>query len=204
MLALEVKTCQRCFPRQPALSALQRYNGRKCAFLLRDRAAAANLPPHGTLFSQQLLGLTHRGGQKGPVLTLTSTISFPSAAAVYIHIKLHSEGGPGLAPLQLPDPLLPARSLTDLLEPLAALLARSQPHRAPFLHSAWTVQQVIAEECRILELAHLELGTPTPAAWIQALEKRLSLWCQQCQQHGPQSPRSLFARVSLVYWHGAL
>ena len=45
--------------------------------LLRDLAAAANLPLHGALFSQQLLGLTHRGGQKGQVLTLTSTISFP-------------------------------------------------------------------------------------------------------------------------------
>ena len=60
MLALEVETHRRCFPTQPALSALQRYAGRKCAFLLRDLAAAANLPPHGALFSQ-FLDLTHRG-----------------------------------------------------------------------------------------------------------------------------------------------
>ena len=93
------------------------------------------------------------------------------------------------------SPLLPARSLTDLHTATAALFARRQPHRAPFLHSAWTVQQVLAEECRILELSHFELGTPTLAAWIQVLEKRLSLWCQQCQQHGPQSPRWLLARV---------
>ena len=56
MLALEVETYHRCFPAQPALSALQRYNRRKCAFDLRDLAAAAHLPPHGALFSQQLLG----------------------------------------------------------------------------------------------------------------------------------------------------
>ena len=71
--------------------------------------------------------------------------------------------------------------------------ARRQPHSAPLLHSAWTVQQVITEECRILDSLHHELGTPTPAAWIQVLEKRLSLWCQQYQQRFPQSQRSLLS-----------
>ena len=47
-------------PAQPPLSALQRYIRRKCPFLLRDLAAAADLLPHGALFSQQLLDLTHR------------------------------------------------------------------------------------------------------------------------------------------------
>ena len=60
MLALEVETYRRCFPPRPALSASQRYNRRKCALLLLDLAAAANLPPHGALFSQQLLDPTHR------------------------------------------------------------------------------------------------------------------------------------------------
>ena len=41
-------------------------------------------------------------------------------------------------------------------------------------------QEVITEECRILESVHYELRTPTPAAWIQVLEKLLLLWCQQC------------------------
>ena len=49
MLAMEVETHRRCFPAQPPLSALQRYNRRKCAFLLRDLAAAAYLPPHCAL-----------------------------------------------------------------------------------------------------------------------------------------------------------
>ena len=61
------------------------------------------------------------------------------------------------------------------------LLARRQPHNAPLLHSAGTVQEVITEECRALES---ELGTPTPAAWIQVFGKRHS-----------QSPRSLLARA---------
>ena len=89
------------------------------------------------------------------------------------------------------------RSLTDLLTAVAALFVRRQPHNAPFLHSARTVQRVVTEEC-ILEFVHFELGTPTPAAWIQVFEKRLSLRCQQFQQHGPQSMRSLLARGSLL------
>ena len=101
---------------------------------------------------------------------------------IHIHIQLHSERVPGPAPFQLPDPLQPASSLTELLTAVAALLARRQPHSAPLLHSAWTVQQVITEECRNLGSVHYEFGTTTPAAWIQVLEKRLSLWCQQCQQ----------------------
>ena len=60
MLALEWDTFRRCFLAQPALSVLQRFNRRKCAFLLRDLAATADLPPHSALFSQQLLDLIHR------------------------------------------------------------------------------------------------------------------------------------------------
>ena len=44
MLALEVETYWRCIPAQLVLSALQRYTRRKCACLLRDFVAAANLP----------------------------------------------------------------------------------------------------------------------------------------------------------------
>ena len=187
---------------------MQRYVRRKCGFLLRDLVAAANLPPHGALFSQQLLDLTHRWWtEREQIPTLTSTMSTPFAAAVYIHIKLHSERYPGPAPFQLPDPLQAARFLTDLLTDVAVLLARRQPHNAPLLHSAWTVQQIIAEECRILESVHHELGTPAPAAWIQVLEKRLS-----CGASSASSVfRSLRARSSraspLVCWrvaHGAL
>ena len=50
------------------------------------------------------------------------------------------------APFQLPDLWHPARSLTDLLTAITALLARHQPHNVPLLHSAWTVHEVIAEE----------------------------------------------------------
>ena len=65
MLSMELETYRRCFPVQPALSALQRFHGRKYAFFLRDLTAAADLPPHGALFSQQLLDLTHRWWTEG-------------------------------------------------------------------------------------------------------------------------------------------
>ena len=42
------------------LSPLLRYNRRRCAHLLRDLAATADLPPNSALFSQQLLDLAHR------------------------------------------------------------------------------------------------------------------------------------------------
>ena len=60
MSALELETYHHCFPAQPALSALQGFNRRKCAHLLRDRATTIHLLPHCALFSQQLLDLTHR------------------------------------------------------------------------------------------------------------------------------------------------
>ena len=88
MLALEVETHRRCFPAQPTLSALQRYTRRKCAFLLRDLVRAAHLPPHGAHFSQQLLN--HRKWTERADIDINDVHSL--AAAVYIHIKLHSEG----------------------------------------------------------------------------------------------------------------
>ena len=181
---------------KPIGAAFQRTGASALSFC-GNLAAAANLPPHGALFSQQLLDLTPRWWTERADTDIDINDIHSLAAAVYIHIKLHSERYPGPAPFQLPDPLQPARSLTDLLTAIAALLARRQPHNAPLLHSAWTVQEVITEECRILESVHYELGTPTPAPWIQILEKRLSLWCQQCQQRFPQSPRSLLSARSL-------
>ena len=86
------------------------------------------------------------------------------AAAAYIHIKLQSARYPGPAPFRLPDPWQPDSSLTDLLTAIAALLARSQLHSAPLLHSAQTVHEVITEEYRILESVNYEFGTYTPGA----------------------------------------
>ena len=99
----------------------------------------------------------------------------------------------------------PARSLTDLLAAIAALLARRQPHNAPLLHSARTVHEVITEEHRILESVNFELGTCTPGEWVQLFELRFSLCTQQHQQRFPQVTRSLPPRVpSGVLASGAL
>ena len=90
MFALELATYRRCFPVQPILLALQR-NRRKCAHLLRDLAATADLPPRCALFSLQLLDLagTHAGRldpslQASPLPLMsatTSTVSTPALIA---------------------------------------------------------------------------------------------------------------------------
>ena len=139
MLALERDTFQRCLPAQPAPSALQRFSRRKCAFLLGDLAATADLPPHSAHFSQQLLDLTHRWWTEREDPDIDITDVHPLAAAVYSHIMLRSARYPDPARFQLPDTPLEARSLTDLLAAVAALLAGRQPHNAPLLHSARTV-----------------------------------------------------------------
>ena len=43
MFALELETCRRCFPAQPALSPKQGLNRRTCVRLLRDLAATVHL-----------------------------------------------------------------------------------------------------------------------------------------------------------------
>ena len=46
LLALEDDVFQRCLSAQPDLTTLQRSNTGKCAHLLRDLDATADLPPH--------------------------------------------------------------------------------------------------------------------------------------------------------------
>ena len=60
LFALKDDVFQRCLSAQPAPTALQRSNRCKCAHLLRDLAATANLPHDSALFSQQLLDQTHK------------------------------------------------------------------------------------------------------------------------------------------------
>ena len=187
MFALELETYRRCFPAQPVLSALQRYNRRKCAHLLRDLAATADLPPHRALFSQQLLDPTHKRWTEREDNDIDIVDILPLAAAVFFLSKLHSARYPGPFPNQFPDPQRPARPPADLLTAIlltaiAALLARRQPHNAPLLRPAWTIQEVVTEEYPVLRSVNYELGTHTPAAWIQVSKQRLSLWCQQPSQ----------------------
>ena len=86
---------------------------------------------------------------------------------------------PDPAPFQRPDPRQPARSLTDLLTALAAILGRRQPRNVPPLHTAQGVHEVVLEERRILESANYELGTNTPGDWVRLFELRFSLRVQQ-------------------------
>ena len=89
------------------------------------------------------------------------------ATAVHIFIKTDS------AWAQIPQH---DRPLPDLWATIARLLARRQPHSAPSLHTAWTIQQIVTAEFRILEVLNYELTTPTPATWIEVFKHRLSLW----------------------------
>ena len=136
--------------------------------------ATADLPRRSALFSQQLLDLTHRWWAEREDLDIDIDHVHPLAAAVYIHIKLHSARYPDPAQFQLPDPRQPARSLTDLLTVIAALLAWRQPHNAPLLHSARAVHEVVAEDYRILESVNYELGTYTPGDWVKLFEVHFS------------------------------
>ena len=149
MLVSELETHRRSFPAQPASLSIAEFQQTQVRF-----CRLCN-------FWTRLKG----DGEREQIPTLTSTIH-------PLDIKLHSERYPDPTPSQLPDPLQPARSLTNLLTAIAALLTRRQPHNGPLLHSAWTVHEFITEECRILESVHFELGTPTPAAWIQVFETR--------------------------------
>ena len=118
LLALEDDVFQRYLSAQPAASALQRSNRGRCAHLLRELAATADLPPRNALFSQQLLDLTHRWWSETYSPDTDEGDVHPLAAAAYICIKLHSARHPDPAPFHLPDP--PGSRLTDLLTTLAA------------------------------------------------------------------------------------
>ena len=132
------------------------------------------LPPHSVLFAQQMLDLTHRWWteREDPDIDVNDVYTF--AAAVYIHIKLHSARYPDPAPFHLPDPRQSARSFTDLLTAIVALLAKRLSHNAPLLHSARTVHEVVTEEYLILESVNNELETYTPGDWVKLFEVRCS------------------------------
>ena len=66
------------------------------------------------------------------------------------------------------------RALPELLTAIAEL-TRHQPHNAPMLHSARTVQQVTHAEFHTLEVLGFELATPTPTACVEIFGRRLSL-----------------------------
>ena len=71
LLALEDDVFQRCLSAQLAPTALQRSNRGKCAHLLRDLDATADLPLHCPLFALQLQNLTHRWLSESEAPTLT-------------------------------------------------------------------------------------------------------------------------------------
>ena len=127
MFTLEWATYRRCFPAQPPLSALQRYNRRKCAHLLRDLATTADLPPtvHSVPFSFWTLLTGVRKGRND--ICIFDVL--PLAATVYIQMKLNSALYPGADPF--PDPQQPARPPADLLTAIAGLLANPAPAQDP-------------------------------------------------------------------------
>ena len=102
------------------------FSATTASYLLRDLAATADLPRHSALFSQQLLELTHKWWTEREDNAIDIIDVHPLAAAVFFHFKLHSARYPDPVPIQIPDPLQPARPLADLLTAIAALLARRQ------------------------------------------------------------------------------
>ena len=129
-------------------------NRRKCVRFLQDLVAAAVLRPHGADFPLQLLDFAHAWSER-------RDSDIHMAAAVFLSKKIlggHKNLG------------------TDLLAAIAGFLAGWQPHNAPTLHTARTTQQITRAEFRTLEVLSYERANPTPAAWIEICERRLSLW----------------------------
>ena len=85
-------------------TALQRSNRGKCAHLLRDLDATADLPPHCPHFALQLLYLTHRWWSETEGPDIGEGAVYALAAAACICTKLHSARYADPAPFQLPDP----------------------------------------------------------------------------------------------------
>ena len=108
MLTLERDVFQRSLTAQPAPTALQRFNKSKCAHLLRDLAASADLAPHSVLFSQQLLDLTHRWWSEAEDPDIDVNDVYSLAAAAHMCKKQHSARCSDLVPFQLPDSRHPA------------------------------------------------------------------------------------------------
>ena len=126
----------------------------KSVFASCKTVAAAVLPPHSEDFPLQLLDFAHAWSERRDNdIHIFDVLSL--AAAVHVVIK----ADPGWA--CEPRYTWP---LSDLLAAIAGLFARRQPHNAPTLHTAWTIQQLTRAEFHILGVANCVLATPTPAA----------------------------------------
>ena len=118
---------------------------------------------HSALFPLQLLDLAHRWSERQDNhIHIFDVLSL--AARIYILVKMDP------APAQGPQQT--ARPTADLFAAIARLFARRQPDSAPSLHTGWTIQQIVTEEYRILEVPNYELATHTPAAWTDVCEQR--------------------------------
>ena len=86
LLVLEDDVFQRCLPAQRGPTALQRSNRGKCAHVLRDLDAMADLAPHCSLLALQLLDLTHRGWSEteGPEIEEGDVFTLAAAAQIGI------------------------------------------------------------------------------------------------------------------------
>ena len=121
MLALQRDTFQRCLSAQQAPTALQRFNRRKCALLLRELAATADLPPHSARFSQQLLDLTHRWWTEREDPDIDINDVHPSQPRYAFTSSCIPRGILIWLLFSCQTPRQPARSLNDLLAAIAAL-----------------------------------------------------------------------------------
>ena len=162
LLALKDDVFQRCLSTQPDPTALQRSNRGKCAHLLRDLDATADLPPHCPLFALQLLDLTHRWWSEPEGSDIEEGDVYSMATTACVGIELHSA--------TYPDPRsIPA---SRLLTALATALGRRQPRNVPPPHTAQAVHEVVVKEYCILDSVNYELATHTPADWVRLFETR--------------------------------
>ena len=128
-------------------------------YLLQDLVAAAVVPPHSADASLMC-------GLKGKTTTFTSsTFSLWLPQSTFFVIK--TDPGRAQVPRTLAHLLICWRQSRD-----------SSPGASPTMHRRCTLgdqfSKIVSAEYHILEVPNYELTTPTPAAWIEIFERRLS------------------------------
>ena len=158
LLALEDDVFHQCLSAQPDPTVLQRSNSGKCAHLLCDFDAAADMPPHCPLFGLQLLDLTHRwwSESEGPDIE-EGRMSTPLRQRPFLALNCTPPGFQTLGSRL-------ALSLTLLTSCRYSEQAPTS-QRATSLYTAQAVHEVVVEEYRILDSVNCEQRLTTGQTW---------------------------------------
>ena len=132
---------------QPLPTALQLDDRQEGVILPLDHAVTHAFPAHTSEFELQILDLTHVWPNRNLAQsTLATTLPWPLPSTCTSSCIFHRSKG----------------SLPELLTAFAAPLVRRQPDDGPVRHNAFSSQQVVHTEFRMLQQLDCELATLTP------------------------------------------